>query len=131
MIGYAPLLGQVRLASYGIGQATDIASTYEEQIRTLLNNARDLPNAASLMEHGNFCYAQAAVLRRASNPEEVARAKSDVEKCVQDLRLSVEHSLIAAMTSPASVPTAEGIPTWGYVIGGLAVAGIIAIIATS
>lgn len=117
----APFLGQVRLA-----QANDPASVYEEQIRTLANNARELPDAAALLQHATACYAQAASLRQYPTPQ----TEADVEKCVRDFRSKVERAIDEADRLPAVPAPAGGVPTWTYVAAGLAAVGLVSWLAS-
>lgn len=109
-----------------LGQG-DMAAVYEEQIRTLTNNARELPNSAELINHANYCSAQAATVRTAVQPDVLARATADTEKCIRDFRNKVEAS-IAAAEAPAPEPAPRpsgGIPTAVWAVGALGILGVV------
>lgn len=134
MYGFSPFLGHVRLASGRLGQADQLATMYEEQIRTLTTRARPLSNADELFAAGNVCYAQAATLRSATTSQDVSAREADVQKCINALRTRVEAAEAArsappSQASPVSSASAASaginIPTWGAILGGAAIAGLL------
>lgn len=116
----------------GLGQG-DMAAVYEEQIRTLTNNARELPDADELFRVSNVCYAQAARVRTAVQPDALAQATADTEKCIRALRDKVEASM-AAVQAPASEPApkpSDGIPAAVWAVGALGILGVVIAAASS
>jgi hypothetical protein len=115
-----------------LGQG-DMAAVYEEQIRTLVNNARELPDAQPLLNHASVCYAQVATLRSAIQPQDVAARTADVEKCISAFRTKIEAAVSAASapapkTEPA--PSLARVPGVVWALGASAILGVIAYAAT-
>jgi hypothetical protein len=110
-----------------LGQG-DMAAVYEEQIRTLANNVRDLPDSGPLIDHVNACYAQAATLRSAIQPQDVAARTVDVEKCIGSLRMRVEAALNAPAPKAAPEPSRPSgvVPPVVWALGASAIFGVIA-----
>lgn len=150
MIGYAPLLGQVRLTSHRLGQTTDPnspfydpAAAWDERIQTLVNSAKNLPDYGDILQEGNFCYAQVAKFAQSPTPQ----TNTDAQKCISDLEGHIQRSLRAAASMPtspapasssstqtpsptASTASSQGIPTWALVVGSIALVGVVVYAAT-
>lgn len=104
----------------------DMTAVYEEQIRALADRAREL-DSELLLDQVNVCNAQAALLRSAIQPQDVAAHTADVEKCISALRTKIEASTSAASapkTGPA--PSLARIPAAAWALGASAILGVIA-----
>jgi hypothetical protein len=131
MIGYAPFLGQVRLISRELGQAeVEIPANevlgLDTTIRSIILSAPQCVKASGqVMEGIGF------KMGRATRDGTSAMLTQEEMAVIRDMQ-SCWSAWIAAPAKPPTVvtPTAEGLPTWGYVVGGVAALGLIALVAT-
>lgn len=127
----ALFLGQVRLAGGRIGQTLDPNSPYydpaaawEEQIKDLVNGAKNLPDYLAIVQDGILCRQKVDAFRRSPTPD----SSTDAKKCISDLEGRIQISTKDAARTPATpaAPSASstGIPTWGLILGGVVVGAI-------
>jgi hypothetical protein len=137
MIGYAPFLGQVRLVRpIGLGQEIlaeeDLARAVGDRNRRI-SSYRIAINATTMrpdvrqafFEKLNSC---GAMLSKAITREDLDR----VDRCLDEVDEALKSPLLPMLSTreeverQASKVQKSGIPTWAYVMGGLAAAGVVA-----
>jgi hypothetical protein len=132
MIGYAPFLGQVRFAGHPnlrrLGQAeVEIPSGdvfgLDTTIRSIIQQAPHCVTASNpVMEAIGF------KIGRATRDGTSAMLTQDEMAIIR--RMQECWNQVGGVPPRTVSSQAEGIPTWGYVVGGLAAAGLIAYLAT-
>jgi hypothetical protein len=129
MIGYAPFLGQVRLIPReGLGQAeveipADDVFGLDATIRSIIQSAPECVTASGqVMENIGF------KIGRATRDGTSARLTQEEMAIIRNMEACWEAN--SGKPPPVITSTAEGLPTWAYVVGGLAAVGLVAYVAT-
>lgn len=100
----------------------DPAAAWKEKIKDLMNSAKDLPDYLAIVQEGNACLVRVDTFSNSPTPQ----TSTDAQKCISDLegKIQISRNAVSRSGTPASpqaaAPAAQGIPTWGLIVGGVA-----------
>jgi hypothetical protein len=132
------MLGQVRLVQASMGQEygreqeiAAMAAALIAEISRLEKLAEALPETTRLRIARKAADCRTAADAVTLTPSYTsARDRFEVAKaCISELKKVVDEEIARPAPMPAPAGAAE-IPTWGYVVGSLAIVGLVAYVAT-